>query len=1330
MSKSTGQIVGTVVGAVIGFFLPGGNVMLGAAIGGAIGGLVDPPKGPTIAGPRLDDLSFQTSTLGAPLGRAYGTVPVIGNVVWLEGDKYREVITEEEAEGGKGGGGGATYEKATYYATFAVSLLHIPSADATVSLRKLWIGSNLVFEAGSDNMESMVASSLALGSLDSGKGEDDLSSVTSQSKSFDFYSGTDDQQPNTRWQADKGANAVSGFPGRCYIVIYDLDLEPYSRSLAMAQVKAELVVGPSENQVDDLHKLSGQFAIPGTARILVCARIGEQGCQYAAQYVYTPTQSPSISQFYTAEYLVLETVTESGLIGAEGLEAPHILTTVDTDRMVILTQEPFGDQQGTSSTIMRWDYGGVIFEGRQVSITIIPYYTWSVAIKGGTSYFACDDGSRKIYIFNGDTSISTAANHAVKFMGVSENYLFAVQYTTAASATTTVWKFDRYDLTLIDTFTRTADGREAVIKVKDDSTFYTWAMTGRVYKWFHGFVVADLGVVLPSRSGTGLLAAQWFNVFSDAPFYGMSLSSPATSTLEDAYIKVGHGVIAQTAAKMHDIVTAECDLAGISAGDLDLSELTDDDVLGFRIGSAGPIRSSLEMLQAARPFDVAPSGYALRFVSRGGSSLATIPEVDLGAVLGGDSLPVLLPMSREMDTQIPYKVSVRYLDPAREYDIGEQYASRPDTASVSERTVELAIVMSGEDAAKCADVLNQKDWLERTAFGPFSLPPTYRNLEPPDVVTVEHRGQSHSIRLTRAEFLPDGMIECAGVYSAPQSYTSTATAQDPLTVGQSLVPLKGSTQGYLLDIPRLRIDQDVPGMAYGLTGLASGWPGGVLLRSDDSGTTWQSIAAQNSRTKLFACGAELSTHHGYSIDHGSVLTATPLHPDHTLSGVTETQLYAHANIAAYGVDGRWEVIAFRTATDNTGSYAVQDFLRGLYGTEWATGLHETGDLLVMLDTATVGFFGLPTNALNVPRLYRAVTRGASVESAESFLDTYEANNLKPLTVVDFSGTRDPVTLAWTIKCNRRTRWPVELFSGVDVPLAESTEGYKFRIFSADDFTEVIREVVTTTSSFVWTAAEQVTDLGANQPTAYVDAAQLSSVVGYGIAAQATLTCYLADDPYIDNVVLLMHMDGTNNSTTFTDVIGHTATANGTAKISTAQSMAGGSSALFDKTSGCYVSLAASSDWNVGSGDFTIEMYVWVNSYNTNTCRLFQSANGDVYAGLYITLTASGGVNIASSSTGSSFNLFNVTVGTIATGAWKHLAYVRNGTSWKVYIAGVGYAVATTSGTPYFSAAATPIIGGQSGTNRCLDGYIDELRFTKVARYTADFTPPTPPFPDP
>ncbi|MGE3298622.1 MAG: phage tail protein, partial [Porticoccaceae bacterium] len=74
-----------------------------------------------------------------------------------------------------------------------------------------------------------------------------------------------------------------------------------------------------------------------------------------------------------------------------------------------------------------------------------------------------------------------------------------------------------------------------------------------------------------------------------------------------------------------------------------------------------------------------------------------------------------------------------------------------------------------------------------------------------------------------------------------------------------------------------------------------------------------------------------------------------------------------------------------------------------------------------------------------------------------------------------------------------------------------------------------------------------------------------------------------EDPYWNNVVALLHMDGTNGSTTFTDQKGHTFTATGNAQISTAQSKFGGASALFDGT-GDLVSSADHADWALGAGD--------------------------------------------------------------------------------------------------------------------------------------------------
>jgi len=127
-----GQAVGGLVGGIAGFFLAGPlgasaltSSLYGAQIGMMAGGYLDPPKGPTVNGPRLDDLSVQTSTYGAVIPRVYGTVTVNGNVFWLENNQIKETVTKKKS-GGKGGGSKTTTRTYTYSATFAVGLCKGP----------------------------------------------------------------------------------------------------------------------------------------------------------------------------------------------------------------------------------------------------------------------------------------------------------------------------------------------------------------------------------------------------------------------------------------------------------------------------------------------------------------------------------------------------------------------------------------------------------------------------------------------------------------------------------------------------------------------------------------------------------------------------------------------------------------------------------------------------------------------------------------------------------------------------------------------------------------------------------------------------------------------------------------------------------------------------------------------------------------------------------------------------------------------------------------------------------------------------------------------------
>ena len=90
----SGQQIGRGVGLVVGSFF--GMPQLGMAIGGLIGGAVDPQK---IKGPHIGDGQTQTASDGAPIAWIQGTAPVSGTIIQVSARREVEVTDS----GGKGG---------------------------------------------------------------------------------------------------------------------------------------------------------------------------------------------------------------------------------------------------------------------------------------------------------------------------------------------------------------------------------------------------------------------------------------------------------------------------------------------------------------------------------------------------------------------------------------------------------------------------------------------------------------------------------------------------------------------------------------------------------------------------------------------------------------------------------------------------------------------------------------------------------------------------------------------------------------------------------------------------------------------------------------------------------------------------------------------------------------------------------------------------------------------------------------------------------------------------------------------------------------------------
>lgn len=225
----------------------------------------------------------------------------------------------------------------------------------------------------------------------------------------------------------------------------------------------------------------------------------------------------------------------------------------------------------------------------------------------------------------------------------------------------------------------------------------------------------------------------------------------------------------------------------------------------------------------------------------------------------------------------------------------------------------------------------------------------------------------------------------------------------------------------------------------------------------------------------------------------------------------------------------------------------------------------------------------------------------------------------------------------------------------------------------------------------------------------------SPLVVYRLAASVS-----DSDPLWGNTSLAMHMDGSNGSTTFVDELGHTITLVGTAALSTSQKKYGVSSLLLSGGGGFQTDNLAA--FGVGTGDFTIEMQVYMTSLTGYQCLFQLLGNGGTSNYLYL--------GIPSGSSGTPFQYYG---GAVITGSssfsintWQHLALCR--------IAGVNYLyldgalIGSAAFTVDLGTAGQIRIGFTDGVSQTAYAYVDDIRFTKgVGRYATAFTPPTSTF---
>jgi len=154
----------------------------------------------------------------------------------------------------------------------------------------------------------------------------------------------------------------------------------------------------------------------------------------------------------------------------------------------------------------------------------------------------------------------------------------------------------------------------------------------------------------------------------------------------------------------------------------------------------------------------------------------------------------------------------------------------------------------------------------------------------------------------------------------------------------------------------------------------------------------------------------------------------------------------------------------------------------------------------------------------------------------------------------------------------------------------------------------------------------------------------------------------------------------------------------------------------------------SANLQFGSGNFTIEFWIYFNSFSTSPQIINTGSSGSANFSYAIVSNTSGALTYYLSSVGTSWDVASgVAIGTATLNTWNHIALVRNGTSVTPYLNGVAGTVTTTSATLYAFASVLPIGAVSYASLNFVNGYISNVRIVKgTAVYTSNFTPPTAP----
>lgn len=571
------------------------------------------------------------------------------------------------------------------------------------------------------------------------------------------------------------------------------------------------------------------------------------------------------------------------------------------------------------------------------------------------------------------------------------------------------------------------------------------------------------------------------------------------------------------------ITTDVCERVGIPTEKVDVSKLTDDEIVGYVIENPTSGRKVIEQLAQLFMFDVVESDYTLKFLSRGSSSTLTIPQKDLG-VVDNDTHDHFIE-TRVQEIDLPQTVVVSYINPEHDYNVHSQHYRRPRSPmhtmqSRDKLELQLPMAMDADSAKQIAHKVCMSLWTERINYQ-LLLPWKYLPYDPADVIKYEmDSGLTFEIRMMKMDLGANFSIEAEGVAQTPASYTSTILAGGLGGVIPIPTPWTPQTEAHAMNIPYMDDADDLGNAQWGFY-----WGAGAL---------GPGLKAAIVEQRLPSLDWELTGLTKEELVWGSVLGTVPAPPwgphatdDQTVISLLPAHSYEDTNGYMYSWESipedDWpttknmivigeEIIQFRDVElMPDGMVNISHLIRGCRGTENAAYKHVPNERFC-IRTGGVDMKNESFASINTRYMFRSF-------STYSLFPPYrydvfmEGATHKPWGPANFKRRKNGnnIIVSW----DRRTRLGGEMKNGTaTVPLNEESQRFEIYFldrpfdptyFSPDNPATYIRKFPNVTGLQLTYTAAQMTADGYNQKNPiYVVGYQISGAVGRGFPGYATL----------------------------------------------------------------------------------------------------------------------------------------------------------------------------------------------------------------------------------